>query len=150
MPIGNGSMTTTVTSYSAYATISHQEYIYLAGYGRADSGRWPRWCTRSVLDRAPTLSGRPTGPSRLLAMALTGGETGLACHRLGLWLRFGVRPWRAATSKFSADPRLEAKVREVVGLHRHAPAANADALLDVKPPIQELERKALTLSPRRR
>ena len=34
-----------------------------------------------------------------------------------LWRRFGIQPWRCETFKFSTDPQLEAKVRDVVGLY---------------------------------
>jgi hypothetical protein len=32
-----------------------------------------------------------------------------------------VQPWRAGTFKFSTDPELEAKVRDVVGLYLDPP-----------------------------
>jgi hypothetical protein len=38
-----------------------------------------------------------------------------------LWRRFGIQPWRCETFKFSADPELEAKVRDVVGLYLNPP-----------------------------
>lgn len=37
------------------------------------------------------------------------------------WRRYGVQPWRWETFKFSTDPQLEAKVRDVVGLYLHPP-----------------------------
>ena len=43
------------------------------------------------------------------------------------WKRFGVRPWKADTFKFSTDPELEAKVVDVVGLYL-APPENAVVL----------------------
>jgi len=33
------------------------------------------------------------------------------------WRRYGIKPWRRQTFKFSTDPQLEAKVRDVVGLY---------------------------------
>src|SRR4051794_38910841 len=33
------------------------------------------------------------------------------------WRAYRVQPWRTATFKFSTDPELEAKVRDVVGLY---------------------------------
>lgn len=40
------------------------------------------------------------------------------------WERFEVRPWKSDTFKFSADPELEAKVVDIVGLYL-APPENA-------------------------
>ena len=33
------------------------------------------------------------------------------------WKRWGLQPWRVQTFKFSTDPELEAKIRDVVGLY---------------------------------
>jgi hypothetical protein len=38
-----------------------------------------------------------------------------------IWRRWGLQPWRAETFKFSTDPELEAKVRDVVGLYLNPP-----------------------------
>ena len=32
-----------------------------------------------------------------------------------IWRRWGLQPWKAETFKFSTDPELEAKIRDVVG-----------------------------------
>ena len=37
------------------------------------------------------------------------------------WRAYGVQPWRRETFKFSTDPELEAKVRDVVGLYLDPP-----------------------------
>ena len=34
-----------------------------------------------------------------------------------VWRRWGLQPWKAETFKFSTDPELEAKIRDVVGLY---------------------------------
>jgi len=34
-----------------------------------------------------------------------------------IWRRWGLQPWRRETFKFSTDPQLEAKIRDVVGLY---------------------------------
>jgi len=62
-----------------------------------------------------------------------------------IWHRFGVQPWRAQTFKFSTDPALEAKVRDVVGLYLHPPEKAVVLCVDEKPRIQALERTAPTL-----
>jgi hypothetical protein len=38
------------------------------------------------------------------------------------WRAYRVQPWRRETFKFSTDPELEAKVRDVVGLYLDPPA----------------------------
>jgi hypothetical protein len=47
-----------------------------------------------------------------------------------VWREYGLQPWRAESFKFSTDPQLEAKVRDVVGLYLNPPdnAATAEAL----------------------
>ena len=37
------------------------------------------------------------------------------------WRAYRVQPWRRETFKFSTDPALEAKVRDVVGLYLDPP-----------------------------
>jgi transposase len=57
-----------------------------------------------------------------------------------LWRRFCLQPHRTEGFKFSTDPQLEAKVRDVVGLYL-APPENAVVIcVDEKPQIQALER----------
>ncbi len=34
-----------------------------------------------------------------------------------IWRRWGLQPWKVETFKFSTDPELEAKIRDVVGLY---------------------------------
>jgi hypothetical protein len=51
--------------------------------------------------------------SRLLGRHLGVGDATVA----RAWRRYGVKPWRRETFKFSTDPELEAKVRDVVGLY---------------------------------
>jgi len=37
------------------------------------------------------------------------------------WKKWGLQPWRVQTFKFSTDPELEAKIRDVVGLYLNPP-----------------------------
>jgi hypothetical protein len=37
------------------------------------------------------------------------------------WKKWGLQPWRVETFKFSTDPELEAKIRDVVGLYLNPP-----------------------------
>jgi hypothetical protein len=34
-----------------------------------------------------------------------------------VWREWGLQPWRAESFRFSTDPQLEAKVRDVIGLY---------------------------------
>ena len=59
-----------------------------------------------------------------------------------LWRRFGIQPWRAETFKFSTDPQLEAKVRDVVGLYLNPPDKAVVLCVDEKTQVQALQRTA--------
>src|SRR4051794_7067981 len=84
--------------------------------------------------------------SRLLATALAGEGTPISHATIArIWHGFGVQPWRAQTFKFSTDPALEAKVRDVVGLYLHPPEQAVVLCVDEKPQIQALQRTAPTL-----
>src|SRR5687768_1264170 len=75
-----------------------------------------------TLTAPPTAVGVTHWSSRLLASALAGEGTPISHATVArIWHRFGVQPWRAQTVKFSTDPALEAKVRDVVGLYLHPP-----------------------------
>jgi transposase len=79
--------------------------------------------------------------SRLLAKRLGTSHVTIA----EAWKRYGVKPWRAETFKFSTDPELEAKVTDVIGLYL-APPENAIVLCcDEKSQIQALNRTQKTL-----
>ena len=58
------------------------------------------------------------------------------------WRRYGVKPWRRETFKFSTDPELEAKVRDVVGLYLDPPEKAVVLCVDEKSQIQALDRTA--------
>ncbi|MEN3267494.1 MAG: hypothetical protein V7646_4388, partial [Pseudonocardia sp.] len=34
-----------------------------------------------------------------------------------IWRKWNLQPWRVETFKFSTDPELDAKIRDVVGLY---------------------------------
>src|SRR3954467_15882049 len=55
--------------------------------------------------------------SRLLGKHLGIGDATVA----RAWRKYHVKPWRRETFKFSTDPELEAKVRDVVGLYLNPP-----------------------------
>jgi transposase len=99
-----------------------------------------------TLTEPPTQYGATHWSSRLLATALAGEGTPISHTTIArIWHRFGVQPWRAQTFKFSTDPALEAKVRDVVGLYLHPPEKAVVLCVDEKPQIQALQRTAPTL-----
>jgi transposase len=108
--------------------------------GLADEQRSGR--KRSIDQRrivAETLRPPPAGlgvthwSSRLLADRLGTSHVTVAAA----WKRYGVKPWKAETFKFSTDPELEAKVTDIIGLYL-APPENAIVLCcDEKSQIQE-------------
>jgi transposase len=96
---------------------------------------------------AETLRPPPAG------LGVTHWSSRLLAQRLGIshvsvaeaWKRYGVRPWKAETFKFSTDPELEAKVVDIIGLYL-APPQNAIVLCcDEKSQIQALNRTQKTL-----
>jgi len=59
-----------------------------------------------------------------------------------VWKHFGIQPHRSGTFKFSTDPELEAKVRDVVGLYLDPPEKAIVICVDEKSQIQALDRTA--------
>ena len=76
--------------------------------------------------------------TRLLARELGVGDATVA----RAWRRYGVQPWRRETFKFSTDPELEAKVRDIVGLYLNPPEKGVVLGVDEKSQIQALDRTA--------
>ncbi len=76
--------------------------------------------------------------TRLLAAELGVGDASVA----RAWRRYGIKPWRRETFKFSTDPQLEAKVRDVVGLYLNPPQKAIVLCVDEKSQIQALDRTA--------
>jgi transposase len=108
----------------------------------ARSGRPKRVDDAAIL--AATLEPPPAKLSvthwstRLLAGELGVGDATVA----RAWRRFGVKPWRRETFKFSTDPELEAKIRDVVGLYLNPPEKAIVLCVDEKSQIQALDRTA--------
>ena len=57
-----------------------------------------------------------------------------------IWAEAGLQPHRTETFKFSTDPQLEAKIRDVVGLYLSPPERAIVLSLDEKTQIQALDR----------
>jgi transposase len=74
--------------------------------------------------------------SRLLGRQLGIGDATVA----RAWRAYRVQPWRQDTFKFSTDPELEAKVRDVVGLYLDPPKNAIVLCVDEKSQIQALNR----------
>ena len=76
--------------------------------------------------------------SRLLAAELGVGFATVA----RIWRDWDLQPWRVETFKFSTDPQLEAKVRDVVGLYVPPPENAVVLCVDEKSQVQALQRTA--------
>jgi len=59
-----------------------------------------------------------------------------------IWREWNLQPWRRQTFKFSTDPELDAKVRDVVGLYLNPPDKAVVVCIDEKSQIQALDRTA--------
>ena len=59
-----------------------------------------------------------------------------------IWRKWKLQPWRRETFKFSTDPELDAKVRDVVGLYLNPPDNAVVVCIDEKSQIQALDRTA--------
>jgi transposase len=104
-----------------------------------------------TVDRAKIIAATLTPPPK--SLGVTHWWSRLLAPRLGVnhatvaavWAEYGVKPWKADTFKFSTDPELEAKVRDVIGLYL-APPENAIVLcVDEKSQVQALNRTQKTL-----
>src|SRR6266567_1357845 len=94
-----------------------------------------------TLEPPPARLGVTHWSSRLLA-----AELGLSNVKVAkVWREYGLQPWRAESFKFSTDPQLEAKVRDVIGLYLNPPDKAVVLCVDEKPQTQALERKAPVL-----
>lgn len=90
----------------------------------------------ATLDSPPASLAVTHWSSRLLGRHLGIGDATVA----RAWRRYGVKPWRRETFKFSTDPELEAKVRDVVGLYLNPPTNAIVLCVDEKSQIQALNR----------
>jgi transposase len=97
----------------------------------------------ATLSPPPAVLGVTHWSSRLLAGWLGRSGTAVSHDTVSrLWRRFGIQPWRSETFKFSTDPQLEAKVRDVVGLYLDPPEKAVVLCVDEKSQVQALDRTA--------
>ena len=92
----------------------------------------------ATLEPPPQKLGVTHWSSRLLAERLGISNVWVA----KIWKRWGLQPWRRETFKFSTDPQLEAKIRDVVGLYLNPPDKAVVLSIDEKSQIQALDRTA--------
>jgi hypothetical protein len=72
---------------------------------------------------------------------LLGVELGISHSTVArVWAEHDVKPWQTEMFKFSTDPQLEARVRDVVRLYLDPPAHAIVLCVDEKSQIQALER----------
>ncbi len=92
----------------------------------------------ATLEPPPSGLGVTHWSSRLLAK-----EMGVSDFTISTtWKKWGLQPWRSETFKFSTDPQLEAKIRDVVGLYLNPPERAVVLCVDEKSQVQALDRTA--------
>ena len=113
----------------------------------------PRSGRPPVIDEAAVVSATLNPPperlgvthwsARLLAAHLTQARMPVSFAEVArIWRDWGLQPHRIETFKFSTDPQLEAKIRDVVGLYLDPPANAVVVCVDEKSQIQALYRTA--------
>lgn len=104
-------------------------------------GRTPTY-TRADRDRVIALTLKPPadGTTHWSARRVA-SRVGMSITTVQrIWAEAGLKPHRTETFKFSTDPALEAKVRDVVGLYLDPPAGAIVLSVDEKTQIQALDR----------
>jgi transposase len=109
----------------------------------ARSGRPPVIDEIDVVVATLANDGRP--PQRLgithWSARLLAAELGISFGSVArIWRRWNIQPHRVETFKFSTDPELEAKIRDVVGLYLDPPANAVVVSVDEKSQVQALDR----------
>jgi transposase len=92
----------------------------------------------ATLEAPPPHLGVTHWSSRLLA-----DQLGISFATIArIWRKWNLQPWRVETFKFSTDPELEAKIRDVVGLYLNPPEKAVVVCIDEKTQVQALDRTA--------
>jgi transposase len=112
------------------------------------SGRPPEIDEIKVVVATLADDGRP--PAHLgvthWSARLLGAELGISFASVArIWRKWGLQPWRTETFKFSTDPELDAKIRDVVGLYMNPPEKAVVVCVDEKTQVQALDRTAPVL-----
>jgi transposase len=115
----------------------------IAGLGDLDrSGRPP------VIDDLAVVVATLAAPPESLGVThwsarLLGKHLGISFASVArIWREHDLKPWKRETFKFSTDPELDAKVRDVVGLYLNPPEKAVVVCIDEKTQIQALDRTA--------
>jgi transposase len=97
----------------------------------------------ATLNPPPPELGVTHWSARLMADHLTRQATRISFAEVArIWRDWGLQPHRIETFKFSTDPQLEAKIRDVVGLYLAPPDKAVVVCVDEKSQIQALDRTA--------
>jgi transposase len=109
------------------------------------SGRPPVIDEIDVVVATLASDGRP--PERLgithWSARFLGGELGISFASVArIWRKWNIQPHRIETFKFSTDPELESKIRDVVGLYLAPPDGAVVVSIDEKSQVQALDRTA--------
>ena len=100
----------------------------------------------ATINPPPAQLGVTHWSARLLSAHLRGQGTPVSFAEVArIWRDWGLQPHRVETFKFSTDPQLEAKVRDVVGLYLDPPANAVVVCVDEKSQVQALDQTALML-----
>src|SRR6266496_502230 len=107
------------------------------------SGRPPRIDEVDVVVATLADNGRP--PARLgithWSARFMAAELGISFASVArIWRKWNIQPHRVETFKFSTDPELEPKIRDVVGLYLAPPKGAVVVSVDEKSQIQALDR----------
>ena len=120
---------------------------YQAG-GVAALGDLARPGRPPVHDEVAVVVATLTPPPARLAVThwsarLLGEQLGVSFATVArIWRKWDLQPWRTETFKFSTDPELEAKIRDVVGLYLNPPEKAVVVCVDEKSQVQALDRTA--------
>jgi transposase len=109
------------------------------------SGRPPQISEADVVVATLADDGRP--PARLgithWSARFLAAELGISFASVArIWRKWKIAPHRIETFKFSTDPELEPKIRDVVGLYLDPPEGAVVVSIDEKSQIQALDRTA--------
>ena len=109
------------------------------------SGRPPKIDEIDVVVATLADEGRP--PAHLgvthWSARLLGAHLGISFASVArIWRKWDLQPWRVQTFKFSTDPELDAKIRDVVGLYMNPPEKAIVVCVDEKTQVQALDRTA--------
>jgi transposase len=117
-----------------------------AAHGVRGLGDLPRSGRPKTIDDAHIVAATLEPPPE--SLAVTHWSSRLLARHLGIgdatvaraWRAYGIQPWRQGMFKFSTDPQLEAKIKDVVGLYLDPPENAVVLCVDEKSQIQALNR----------